>query len=153
MPDPTPYHPSFSFSGFQAQTPEVPLPGVRVDTEYENIETALGETQSALADIRRDDGQLQNGIVTPDSLAPGMTLGVLPPTAWATGVHYYPPAGVWYGNKLYQCIVEHVSTVFQDDLDDGYWNLVVDFQPPIDQANAAAAAAAASATAADGFAS
>src|SRR4029077_1649259 len=109
MPDPTPYNISFSFSGYQATNPDLPLPAPRVDTELQNIETALDATQAALIDLRRNDGKLQNGIVTAEALEPGLALGMLPPTQWAVGVHYYPPAAVWHGNQLYQCLLEHVS--------------------------------------------
>ena len=145
MAAPGKYFPSFSFSGYQAQQPDRPLPGVRTDTEYNNIAQSLGVTIDALADIRRDDGQLQNGIVTPESLSPGMALGVLPPTAWATAVEYKPPQSAWFGDALYQCVEAHVSSVFADDLAAGYWNQILDFGPPVDQAEAAADEAAASA--------
>ena len=141
MAAPFKYVVGYSFAGFQSTTPQKPLPGTRVDVEYANIATAITSTQDALADIRRDDGQLVNGIVTPESLDPGMALGVLPPEPWSTGVQYAPPQSVWNGNKLYQCILKHVSTVFADDLASGCWNLVVDFDPPIDEAEAAAIAA------------
>jgi hypothetical protein len=70
MAAPTKYVPSFSFSGYQATQPDRPLPGPRVDTEYFNISESLGGTIDALADIRRDDGHLQNGIVDWDALDP-----------------------------------------------------------------------------------
>jgi hypothetical protein len=153
MANPGKYTPSFSFAGYQTTSPTRPLPGVRVDTEYNNIAQSLGDTIDALADIRRDDGKLQNGIVTVESLDPGMAIGILPPANWVTATEYKPPQSVWNGNKLYQCVVNHISTVFADDLAAGYWNLVVDFDPPIDAAEASAAAAAASATQAAGSAS
>ena len=141
MANPTKYTPSFSFAGYQTTNPTRPLPGVRVDVENNNIANSLNGTIDALADIRRDDGKLQNGIVTPESLDPGMALGVLPPTPWVSGIQYKPPQSVWYGNKLYQCILQHVSTVFATDLANQCWNLVVDFDPPIQEATDAAAAA------------
>src|SRR3982750_4559404 len=141
MAKPPPYAVSFSFAGYQATKPNVPLPGVRVDVEFANIANSLTGTQNALADIRRDDGKLKNGIVTPESLDPGMALGILPPVAWAAGIQYSPPQSVWSGNKLYQCVLKHVSTVFATDLANGCWNLVVDFDPPISEATDAAAAA------------
>lgn len=72
MADPQKYHRGYSFSGYQATNPKQPLPGPRVDDELENIELSIGETIDALEDIRRSDGQLKNGIVTEDSLAPGL---------------------------------------------------------------------------------
>ena len=148
MAAPTPYNVSFSFSDYQATTPNLPLPGQRLDDELANIETALDGTQTALADIRRSDGKLNNGIVTVDALAPGMTTGILPPTNWVTATQYNPLASVWSANGLYQCVTAHVSGVFADDLNAGYWHLVVDFAVPLSDAQASANAAANSATAA-----
>lgn len=70
MADPTPYDPSYSFTGFQASNPTTPLPADQVDNELENIAESLSETITALADVRRSDGALKNGIVTFDSLSP-----------------------------------------------------------------------------------
>jgi hypothetical protein len=148
MANPVAYDVSFSFSDYQASTPNLPLPGQRVDTELANIEAALDGTQAALLDIRRSDGKLQNGLVTVESLAPGMTTGILPPTNWVTATSYTPLMSVWQASKLYQCIVAHVSGVFATDLAAGKWNLVVDFTVPVNAAAASATAAAGSATAA-----
>lgn len=148
MANPTLYNPSFSFSGYQTTSPTRPLPGPRVDTEYNNIAHSLNGTIDALADVRRDDGSLQNGVVTPESLAPGMAYGVTPPVAWATGTTYSPPQAVWQGYILYQCILQHISTTFAADLAAGFWLEVLDFQVPVDIATGAAAAAAADAASA-----
>lgn len=72
MAAPGKYTPSFSFSGYQATQPDRPLPGPRHDTEYFNISESLGDTIDALADIRRDDGHLQNGIVDWEALDPDL---------------------------------------------------------------------------------
>lgn len=70
MADPTGYDKDYDFSNFQATKPDEPLPGDRLDTELQNIETAIDETQTALQDVRRSDGQLQNRIVGLDALTP-----------------------------------------------------------------------------------
>lgn len=69
MADPAPYEVSFSFAGFQATSPQEPLPGDDLDNELANIATALNTTIDALKDVRREDGALVNDIVTLDSLA------------------------------------------------------------------------------------
>lgn len=73
MANPDPYEVSFSFAGFQATSPQEPLPGGSLDNELANIATALGSTIDALKDIRRADGALVNGVVTLDSLADEVT--------------------------------------------------------------------------------
>lgn len=72
MAEPTKYERSYGFADYQANNPSRPLPGPEVDRELDDIANSLDETIDALADIRRADGALQNGIVTRDSLAPGV---------------------------------------------------------------------------------
>lgn len=69
MADPTKYTTEYSFSGFQATSPDDPLPAIQVDNELGNIETSIDEIVDAIKDVRRSDGALKNGIVTEDSLA------------------------------------------------------------------------------------
>jgi hypothetical protein len=73
MANPDPYEVSFSFAGFQATSPQEPLPGGSLDNELANIATALNTTIDALQNVRRADGALVNGIVTLDSLADEVT--------------------------------------------------------------------------------
>lgn len=70
MADPTKYERDYSFSNFQANQPNKPLPGPEVDVELDNIADAIGGVVDAVKDVRRSDGALKNGIVTADSLAP-----------------------------------------------------------------------------------
>lgn len=76
MANPDPYVVGYSFSGFQASAPQTPLPAPALDTELADIAAASQATITALADIRRADGALKNEIVTRDSLAPDIVLGV-----------------------------------------------------------------------------
>jgi len=66
--NPTKYQQSYDFTGFQANNPNSPPPGVQIDIQLESIEQSIGQTVDALSDVRRSDGALQNGIVTQDSL-------------------------------------------------------------------------------------
>jgi hypothetical protein len=110
MSDPTIYVPSYSFSGWQATNPSKPLPAPQVDNELANISTCFSQTITALEDIRRSDGQLQNGIVTVDSLAPGLTAGFTLRGAWTLGVHYIAGDGVSYAGKIYRALVANDAT-------------------------------------------
>jgi hypothetical protein len=74
MADPTGYTVSYSFAGFQANSPTAPLPGPSVDNEFDNVATAIASLISAIKGVRRSDGALQNNIVTFDSLAQGLQL-------------------------------------------------------------------------------
>jgi hypothetical protein len=64
----TPYSPSYSFSNWQALNPDRPLPGPEVDDEFAALAASVAALIAALADVRRADGQLENGSVSFDSL-------------------------------------------------------------------------------------
>jgi chromosome segregation ATPase len=68
-PLPVDYDKGFSFEDWQDTNPGQPLPGRELDIEFTKVEEALDETQDRLALVQREDGALQNEIVTPDSLA------------------------------------------------------------------------------------
>ncbi|WP_029582378.1 hypothetical protein [Bradyrhizobium sp. URHD0069] len=77
MADPAPYTVSYNFSNFQTSSPTTPLSAVQVDNELAGVATAVAEP-GAIKDVRRSDGALKNGVVTFDSLEPGLQLTVDP---------------------------------------------------------------------------
>lgn len=87
MPNPTKYAPQYSFSGFQAQSPDRPLPAMQLDNELQNIANATAETIDALGTIRRSDGQLFNGIVSIDSLSPDVLAAIATGGGGALGIN------------------------------------------------------------------
>jgi hypothetical protein len=62
----------FSFTDWNRSRPKDPLPGDRVDAQVNELIVAITSTQTALAQIRRDDGQLPNNSVGPEQLQPGV---------------------------------------------------------------------------------
>lgn len=95
MADPVSYSVSYSFSGFQASNPATPLPAVSLDAEFAALEASVTSIATALAEVRRSDGNLQNGTVTYDVLsadvqeliagsALGVNIGQLSSAAFAT---------------------------------------------------------------------
>lgn len=89
---PTPYVPSYNFTGFQVTNPDTPLPAQKVDNELNNISTTTKQTINRLAQIQRNDGQLQNSIVTLSSLSPEvlslMSASFQYRGTWVTGTFY-----------------------------------------------------------------
>lgn len=85
MPYPVIYDRAYSFTGWQSNNPTKPLPGAQVDAELDNVAESVNGAIGALADVRRADGALKDGIVTPESLDPdfyaAISNGLLPPTA------------------------------------------------------------------------
>lgn len=124
MSNPPPYVPSFSFSGFQETNPTDPPPGPMLDNEFDNIANSVALTITALSSVRRSDGALVNGIVTPASLASDLTIGVQTPTAWVTAHAYTNGNLVVQANKFYVCLISHTSGVFATDLAALKWSEV-----------------------------
>lgn len=149
MTAPNRYSRGYSFSGFQANSPNRPLPGNKVDGELDNVEQSINDLANAVADIRRDDGALKNGIVTKDALAPGLSTGVDPATLWTSGIAYTAENVVFYEADFYRCVQSHVSNAdFTVDLAAGRWVLFANFSQYFsdaaearDEAEVAAAAA------------
>lgn len=148
MPAPRNYVRGYSFAGYQATNPNRPLPGPALDNELEEIEQSLTEAISGLNDIRRADGQLRNGIVGRDALAPDLSTGVRPATLWQAGIQYQAQDTVSYLTSFYRCTIGHLSTDFLADLTATRWELyaeigtlATDAQIARNEAVAAAAAA------------
>ena len=121
MADPTPYTISYSFSSWQASYPSKPLPAQNVDNELANIQTSISSIISAVEDVRRSDGALQNGIVgfaaLDNDLKAGFSGGAV--SAWAPIVDYAagiaaqstaPATTVVYNGESYVCVVAHTTT-------------------------------------------
>jgi hypothetical protein len=58
----------FSFSNHQRLQPNAPPPGNELDGMLHDLREAIVSTQEALAELRRDDGQLRNNLVGPEQL-------------------------------------------------------------------------------------
>lgn len=72
MADPARYVPSYDFSDFEETQPATPKPGMQLDSQFADIMASTTSLRDAIIDVRRSDGALVNGIVTEDSLAPGL---------------------------------------------------------------------------------
>lgn len=129
MAQPTPYDRQFNFQNQQILTPQDPLPAQEVDAEFNNVKITLDEILANLALIQRDDGLLNNGVVDVESLDETIELGVRVPTNWVEGVEYGVLDSVFEENIWYRCVEPHVSSdTFADDLGDGKWFQLVDFE-------------------------
>jgi len=128
MADPVKPDIEYSYTGFQQATQDRPFPGTQLDADLAELKRASDDTIDALSDVRRADGKLNNKIVTTDSLADGVLVGIEPPEAWATGTEYFPPATVTNGLGMYRCVEPHTSGVFADDLAAGKWELIFTLQ-------------------------
>lgn len=127
MSAPTPYDRQNSFALFSAENPSEPHSGTTLDIEFNAVKVSLDETQSNLALIQDDDGQLARGSVGRDQLDSSITIGFASPTPWATGSNYSAGVSTVFQEAIfYSCLVDHVSGDFAADLTAGKWLLVAD---------------------------
>lgn len=129
MAAPTPYVPSYSFTGYQTANPTRPLPGTRLDNALANAGLSTTQIIAALAKIQRSDGALQNGVVTVESLAADILTGLPRPTLWATATVYAVGDLVFSGAILGYCKIAHTSTSYATDRAAGKWEDLADFTP------------------------
>lgn len=133
------YEREFSFTGHSEDYPARPHRGDKVDAEFDAVALALAATKTALAQIRRTDGQLKNLSVGLDQLKPEVVLGT--PTDWTTATEYERKDVVWRNSVLYVCNTDHTSGTFATDLAAAYWTAYLDYADPLgdaaDYANAA----------------
>ena len=71
-----PYQRDVSFKAHSLQNPQKPHNGADMDHQFDLINLSFAEISTALSEIRREDGQLKNGIVSVDSLAPDLASGL-----------------------------------------------------------------------------
>lgn len=128
MSAPTRYSLSYDFTGFQSANPNTPLPADKLEIEFTNVETSIGQTITNLGLIQRSDGALNNGIVEFDSLSNSMKalLGtpLNPRGDWVTNTVYKVLDLVTVGSTTYIAVVDHASSIsFTADLAADKWLL------------------------------
>lgn len=137
MADPTTFEVSYSFAGYQAMNPADPLPAMPLDTQFADIALSITETVEALKDIRREDGELANGIVGPDQLSPALNLGFRPRGQWAEGVEYNTGDSVYHDDNFYTARRANTAIAStRPDLNEEVWILL--FNVPTSIGNMAA---------------
>jgi hypothetical protein len=142
---PTNYARQANFTTFSTVHPDLPQPGIDLDSEFNSVLTVANKIIARLAEIQRADGKLLNGVVTRDSLAPDITLGFGAPTPWAVGVAYTANFSTVFNDaKFWLCKTSHVSgaTFVGDALK---WSLIADLGSGATDAAASAITAAISA--------
>lgn len=129
---PTPEKPEldYSYTSFQEAQGNNTFPGTQLDNDLANLKQAIDETIDFAAIAIRDDGKLQNGIVTKNSLAEDVLLGVPAPRPWVTATAYAVDDTATINNSLYICAIAHTSGVFSSDLAFGRWVLLIEFTVP-----------------------
>lgn len=121
------YDVDYSYTGFQQAQGDDSFPGTQLDNDLAGLQNSVSEVALFMRGVLRSDGQLNNGVVTYDSLAPALqTGGIAPATAWLTATYYAVDATVVSESKLYRALIEHTSGVFATDLAAGKWVFIAD---------------------------
>lgn len=126
---PTPYVPSFNFESFSTNNPNTPQPGVQLDAQFNAIKSTTDQVISRLSQIQRDDGNLANGSVLPESLSASI-LSILVANGcvirgqWLTATAYAVKDVVTQNGSTYVCAVAHTSGTFVTDLSAVKWVLL-----------------------------
>lgn len=128
MSQPPAYVRAYNFSNYQTSNPSDPLPGNQVDAELNAVKTTLDGVRTNIALIQRDDGNLANTSVHPDSLD-AVTRALMvtdwtPRGLWGTGAIYAVKDVVEQSGLSYICTVAHTAGVFATDQAAGKWLLL-----------------------------
>ncbi len=127
----TDYDRQVNFTDFEVLNPGVPPRGVDLDAEFNAVQQALDETQDRLRLVQRDDGALQNESVGLDQLKTEAKIGVNTPQDWAAFTQYQVNDSVIVNDGAwYIALASHVSSgTFQDDLNAGLWEELINLVP------------------------
>lgn len=121
MPYPSQYTRGYSFTSYQTNEPDVPLPGDKVDVELNAIAIVTANIIAQMALIQRADGALANASVGFDQLKAELSIGINPAEPWATATAYVVGDSVVAEGGLYRCLIAHTSDDFSIDLSFDRW--------------------------------
>jgi hypothetical protein len=83
---PIQYNRVYDFTGYQASSPSIPLPGNQVDAELNALKLTTDQIRANLAIIQRDDTLLGNNTVHPDAFS--LIVGQYFRLGWFGGRHH-----------------------------------------------------------------
>lgn len=118
---------AFDYVTFQAGSPTDPLPANDIAADYANHKTAIDAVIAFQKLGQRSDGNLQNGIVRPESLNPAtlaMIGNVVFRGEWATATVYAVNDLITHSGSTYVGLIAHTSGTFATDLAAGKWMLL-----------------------------
>ncbi|MGO3930853.1 carbohydrate-binding protein [Rhodopseudomonas pseudopalustris] len=121
------YSIAYSYADFSLAQGNSGFPGAQVDDDLAGLQASIENVAAFVQKAIRADGALNNGIVSYDSLSPGLQVaGLAPANAWQAGVSYVAGANVVLLGKLYRSTTAHTSGVFASDLAAGLWLLIAE---------------------------
>jgi hypothetical protein len=130
MTYPRPPEASTSYTAHEQALGNGSFPGQEIDVDLAAIRASVTDLINFVKGITRSDGRLANGVVRQENLSSNLILGLDTPAPWAADMAYTTTALVFEGFGLYLCLTAHTSSVFEDDLGSGRWQLLLDLTPP-----------------------
>lgn len=118
---------AYDYESYQSGAPTTPLPADQVQADYAKHKVAIDAIIDFIQTAIRSDGQLNNGIVSADSLATSVLalMGEWNPEGdWTTATAYAVKDWVRSSGSTYVCLVAHTSGTFATDLAAGKWAIV-----------------------------
>ncbi|MGU3656806.1 hypothetical protein [Methylobacterium fujisawaense] len=137
---------AFSFTAFQQAQGDDSFPGTELDVELDQTNNAVQALISALGTVLRADGKLQNGLVTRNSLAADLVLGVGAARPWSVSSAYLADETVTRGYRIFRAVQPSIGVDPATDGTGKTWEVAAD----LSQAVVIAAAGVVTASIADG---
>ncbi len=125
------YEVGYNYTGFQQAQGDNSFPGTQLDADLAGLQDSIENVAAFLEGFTRSDGALKNGVVTYDSLSPGLQInGLAPAVAWAAATSFKQGVAVVENSNLYRSTKAHTSSnSFAADLAAGFWTFVTAVQP------------------------
>ncbi|SFT25520.1 phage tail protein [Methylobacterium sp. yr668] len=100
---------AFSFTAFQQAQGDDSFPGTELDVELDTTNNALDALLDAFKTVLRADGKLANGIVTRNSLAADLILGIGAARPWNPTQPYLADETVTRGYAIYRALASSLG--------------------------------------------
>ncbi|SFI05562.1 tail fiber protein [Methylobacterium brachiatum] len=122
---------AFSFTAFQQAQGDDRFPGTELDVELDTTNNAVEALIDSLRTVLRADGKLQNGIVTRNSLAADITLGVGAARPWSVAVSYLADETVTRGYLIYRAVAPSLGVDPAKDASGASWEVAADLSQAV----------------------
>jgi microcystin-dependent protein len=121
----------FSFTAFQQGQGDNSFPGTQIDADLDQIDNAVTGILQTLGTFIRADGKLANGVVTRNSLAADLLIGVGSARPWKAGVPYLDGESVTRGYLIYQATQGSIGVDPAADVTNAFWEVVADLSQAV----------------------
>ena len=128
MAQPPSYNRGYDFTSFQTNNPDEPIPAVELESEFDSIKQTLDAVLVNMAILQRDDTELANQIVTPESFSQE-TIALTKASSfnirgsWSASTAYAINDLVEYNSATYIAVSAHTSSA-NFSSDSGNWVLL-----------------------------